>query len=109
MNAAGLIFCLKGVTSALEMPFYQSLITDGSVSREEFEGTHHNLLSVIATLKNTPTEEVEALVAEYNEDLSASYDKLMAFEQQDLISRFRLAQVIAGYVTTIMAKAGLRG
>jgi hypothetical protein len=109
MNAAGLIFCLKGVSSALEMPFYQSLITDGSVSREEFEGTHHNLLSVIATLKNTPAEKVEALVAEYNEDLSASYDKFIAIQQSDYIGGFRLAQVMAGYVTTIMAKACLRG
>jgi hypothetical protein len=109
MNAAGLIFSLKGVVAALEMPFYQSLITDGSVSRGEFEGTHRNFLAVIATLTNMPVEKVEALVAEFNEDLTATYSKFIAIQQSDYIGGFRLAQVMAGYVTTIMAKAGFRG
>lgn len=109
MNAAGLIFSLKGVVAALEMPFYQSLITDGTVSREEFEGTHRNFLAVIATLTKTPAEKVEELVANYNEDLTATYSKFIAIQQSDYVSGFRLAQVMAGYVTTIMAKAGLRG
>lgn len=109
MNAAGLIFSLKGVSAALGMPFYQSLVTDGGVSQGELDGTRHNISAVIRTLTNTPPEKIEALVAEYDPDLTAYLEKFNAMNQTDLLSGFRNAQVMAGYVTTIMAKAGLRG
>lgn len=109
MNAAGMIFSLHGVSSALEMPFYQSLVTGGSVSQNELDGMRHNITAVIAALKNTPAEKIEALVAEYNEDLTAYMNKFNAINQTDYLSGFRFAQIIVGYVTTIMAKAGIRG
>lgn len=90
------------------MPFYQSLVTDGSISQGELDGTRHNLSAVIATLKKTPPEKIEAMVAEYNEELTAHLDKFNVVGQQDFLSGFRHAQVMAGYVTTIMAKSGLQ-
>ena len=107
MNAAGMIVALTEVSSVLGMPFYQSLVIDGSVSQSEFDGTRHNLSAVITTLKNSPTEKVEALVAEYNEELSTYLDKFNAIGQQDVLGGFRIAQIMSGYVTTIMAKSGL--
>lgn len=109
MNAAGMIFSLSGVSAVLGMPFYQSLVTDGSVSQNELDGTRHNLSAVIAILKKTPLETIEALVAEYNADLTAHLEKFNAIGQLDLLNGFRNAQVIAGYVTIIMGKSGIRG
>ncbi len=108
MNAKGLPVMLQGVLAGLEMAFYQTLITDGSVSQGEFDGTLHNLRAAIATLKNTPEEKIEALVAEYDEDLTEHLQKIKTTGQADLLNNFKHAQVMAGYVTTIMAKAGLR-
>ena len=53
MNAAGMVFTLTGVSGVLGMPFYQSLVTDGSISQNELDGTRRNLSGVIAILKNT--------------------------------------------------------
>lgn len=108
MNAAGFVFMINGVSGALQMPYYQSLVADGSISRDEFDGTSHNLAAVVSTLKKTPLEKIEAMVAQYDEDLTAYLNKFNAVEQVDFLSGFRLAQVMAGYVTTIMAKSGLK-
>lgn len=64
MNAAGMIFTLSGVSAVLGMPFYESLVTDGSISQGELDGTRRNLSAVITTLKNTPLEKIEALVSQ---------------------------------------------
>ncbi|HLL73414.1 MAG TPA: hypothetical protein VK363_18385 [Pyrinomonadaceae bacterium] len=109
MNAAGMIFALTGVSAVLNMPFYQSLVTDGKVSQEELDGTRHNISSAIATLKNTPTEKLEALVAQNDEELTAYLNKFNAIGQEDLLGGLRNAQIMAGYVTTIMSKSGIRG
>lgn len=108
MNAAGMIFVLSGVSAVVGMPFYQSLVTDGSISQSELDGTRHNLSSVIATLKNTPVEKIEAMVAEFDEELTAHLDKFNTVGQKDILEGFREAQVMSGYVTTIMAKSGLK-
>ena len=91
------------------MPFYQSLVTNGSISQDELDGTRRNLSAIIATLKNTPSEKIEAMVEQYNEDLTAYLDKFNAVGQQDVLAGFRYAQILTGYVTTIMAKSGLKG
>jgi hypothetical protein len=108
MNAAGLIVILNGVSSVLGMPYYQSLVTDGSVSQDELDGTRRYLSSAIATLRNTPSEKIEAMVAHYNEDLTAYLDKFNSTKDTDIINGYRNAQIMAGYVTSIMAKSGLK-
>ena len=107
MNAKGLPVMLDGVSAGLGMAFYQDLVTDGSISQGELDGTRHNLSAVIAILKNTPEEKIEALVAQYDEDLTEHLHKFQALDSADTLSKFKHAQIMAGYVTTIMAKAGL--
>jgi hypothetical protein len=51
MNAAGMTFVLTGVSGVLGMKFFQNLVTDGSISEDELDGTRKNLSTVIATLK----------------------------------------------------------
>lgn len=108
MNAAGLTFVLSGVSAVLGMPFFQTLVTDGSIRQDELDGTRNNLSAAITTLKNTPREKIEALVAQYNDELTAQLDKFNAGWGHDLLGAFRDAQIMAGYVTTIMAKAGIK-
>lgn len=115
MNAKGLIFTLGGVISALDMqalgkpPFYQKLVDDGAVSQSELDGTRNNLKALVATLKNTAEEKIEALVAQFNQDLTAYYDKFMALGSGASIEKFRLAQIMSGMAVSIMSKAGVKG
>ena len=99
---------LNEVSSALGMPYYQSLIKDGTISQGEFDGTRKNIAVALAALQNTPHEKIEALVAENNDKLTAHMDNFSAKEQTDFLTGFREAQVMAGFVTTILAKAGIR-
>jgi hypothetical protein len=48
------------------------------------------------------------MVAEYNDELSGYFDKFQAGWQSDPLGGFKNAQVMAGYVTTILAKSGIR-
>ncbi|HEX8564030.1 MAG TPA: hypothetical protein VF648_00075 [Pyrinomonadaceae bacterium] len=107
MNAAGMTFVLGGVYSVLQMPFFQSIVTNGSVSQDEFSGTLSDLGAVITTLKNTPGSKIEAMVDQFNDELTAHLDSFNSEWGSDLLAAFRDAQIMMGYVTTIMAKSGL--
>lgn len=107
MNAAGMTFVLSGVSAVLDMPFFQSVVTNGSVAQDELTGTQKDLAAVITTLKNTPTAKIEALVDEYNDELTAHLNSFNSEWGSNLLAAFRDAQMMAGYVTTIMAKSGL--
>jgi hypothetical protein len=108
MNAAGVIFVLTGVSGALGMPHFQSLVTNGSISQGELDGTRSNLMSAATTLTKTPPDKFEALVAQYDEQLTEHLNKFNAAWGEDYLGNFREAQTMAGFVTTIMAKAGLK-
>lgn len=108
MNAAGMTFVLAGVSATLGMPFFQSLVTDGSIRQDELDGTRKDLSATIQTLKNTPPDKIEAMVAEYDEQLTAHLSNFNAGWGQDLLGGFREAQIMVGYVTSVMAKSGLR-
>ena len=107
MNAAGMTFVLGGVSAVLGMPFFESIVTNGSVSQNELDGTRSDLSAVIATLKNTPSAKIEAMVDEFSDDLTEHLNKFNSEWGQDQLAAFRDAEIMAGYVTTIMAKSGL--
>ena len=116
MNAKGLIFTLGGVIADLDMgtapgkpAFSQKLVDDGAVSQSELDGTRKNLKGLVATLKNTAEEKIEALVAEFDEELTAILNKFNALGSGANIEKFRLAQIMSGLAVTIMAKAGVKG
>ncbi|HZG51080.1 MAG TPA: hypothetical protein VEZ40_02990 [Pyrinomonadaceae bacterium] len=108
MNAAGLTFVLSGVSAVLGMPDFQSLVTEGNVHQDEFDGTRSQLSAAIATLKNTPPEKIEAMVAQYDEELTSYLDKFNTKTHEHALDSFRNAQIMIGYVTTIMTKSDLR-
>ncbi len=108
MNAAGLTFTLGGINAVLGMPFFQDLVTKGSVSQAELDGTRQQLKGVHNTLTNTPGDKIEAMVDKYNDALTTHLDKFNSEWGADLLAAFRDAQIFAGYITTIMAKSGLK-
>lgn len=107
MNAAGLTFILSGVSAVLTMPMFQTLVTSGQISQGEFDGTRGDLAAAIATLKNTPGDKIEAMVDQYNDELSQYTSQFDSEWATDYLAAFRDAQTLSGYVTTIMAKSGL--
>ena len=108
MNAAGLNFVLGGVIATLKMPDFKNIVTNGSVSADEFNGTVHNLDAVAATLKKTPAAKIAAMIAANDAKLTAHLNRLNSdWAAGDPLPAFREAQTMAGYITTIMAKSGL--
>jgi hypothetical protein len=108
MNAAGLTFVLGGVVAAMKHPSFEKVVTDGKISQDEFHGTTGNLDAVLTTLRKTPYPAIEKMVAQYDDELSEHVSKFYGEWTTDLLTAFRDAQNLAGYVTTIMAKSGLR-
>ena len=108
MNAWGLNVMLTGVSAVLGMPFMQSLVTEGSISQDELDGTRSYLSSVATTLKNAPPDKIEALVAQYDEQLTVHINQVNS-DAQDLLGTFREAQIVAGYLTMIMGKVRIKG
>jgi hypothetical protein len=108
MNAKGMIVMLTQVSDALGMPHFQSLVTDGSISQSEFDGTRSNLAAIVTTLKKTPLDKIEAMVAQYDEQLTEHLNKFDAEWGKDTLGDFKDAQIMSGYVMMIMAKSGLK-
>ncbi len=104
MNAAGMNAVLNNVSATLTMPFFQALVTDGKISQGELDGTRTNLSASLAAVKQMPKERLEALVAQYDKELTGYNDKFNSAWAQDALGGFRSAQIMAGYVTTIMNK-----
>ena len=109
MNAAGVVFAVAAVAGALDLPHFQTLVANGSISQDEFDGTQSNLKSALTTLRNTPQDKIEALVAQSDEDLTAYLQKFNAMGSGASIEKFRLAQIMSGLAVSIVAKAGVKG
>jgi hypothetical protein len=108
MNAAGLTFALSGIVAGLKHPALERLVADGKISQSEYHGTTANLDAALATLRKTPAAAVEKMVAEHNDELTEHLSKFDGEWTVDSLAAFRDAQIMAGHITTIMAKSGLR-
>jgi hypothetical protein len=109
MNAAGMMVMLNGISNNLGMPHFQSIVTDGSISQEEFDGTRSNLAALLTILKKTPPDKIEAMVAQYDEQLIEHLNKFNAEWGKDTLGDFKDAQIMTGYVMMIMAKSSIKG
>jgi hypothetical protein len=101
----GLIAAVNNVVAGLHLPHVRTIVTNGSVARDEFDGTLENLAAIQATLKKTPHATIEAMVAHFNPELTAHVDKFNAQSTEHPLPAFHHAQVFAGFVSTLMAKS----
>ena len=98
---------LEGVVRGMKMPHFRRAAIGGGVSEGEFDGTLANLAAVEHTLTTVPHEKLEAMVAHFNQQLTAHVDKFHKDSDQHAMQAFREAQLLAGFITTVMAKSGL--
>ena len=106
MNAAGLVFTLSGVSAVLNSVFYENL---AGVSAGELAGTRTGAAALVKTLQNTPGAKIEAMVEQYNSELTQALDGFQGNWTGNRLQGFRDAQVMIGFVSTVMAKSGLSG
>ncbi|MDT7603081.1 MAG: hypothetical protein QOF61_1078 [Acidobacteriota bacterium] len=104
MNAAGLVFTLNGVSTMLNSVFYDNL---EGVSAEELAGTRSDMTDLAQTVQNTPGDKIEAMVDQYNPELTQALNAFDGDWAGNRLQGFRDAQVMMGFVSTLMAKSGL--
>lgn len=108
MNAAGLAAVLGGLSARLNMAFYGGIVTSGQIKQDELDGTRKMASTAVTTLRNTPPDKLEGLVSKYNDLLTQSLTNFNSKGTKDLLGSLRDAQVMLGYVSTILAKAGIK-
>ena len=107
MNAAGLTFTLTGVAGVINSSaFFDQLVNEG-VSPNELTGTRQEANALVNALKATPGDKLEALVAQYNDQLTQALDIFQSDWTMNRLQGFRDAQIMIGFVNTIFNKAGI--
>jgi hypothetical protein len=108
MNAAGLTAILSGVSGQLSIAFFGKLVTEGHIKQDELDGTRKLCVRVIADLKQIPHDKIEALVSHFDSELTKYSNDFNAKGAADALGQFRDAQILLGFVSSILAKAGIR-
>ncbi|HWT07171.1 MAG TPA: hypothetical protein VN224_15505 [Xanthomonadales bacterium] len=98
---------LNGVVNGMKMPHFRRAATEAGVSEGEFDGTLGNLVAVESTLKAAPHEKLEAMVARFDPQLTAHVQKFHKDPAQHVLPAFREAQMLAGFIATVMVKSKL--
>jgi hypothetical protein len=107
MNAMGLIAAVNDVVAVLRMPHVRTLVTNGSVKNDEFDGTLESLEAVQETLKRTPHAKIEQMVSRFNHQLTEHLGNVNAQSAQHPLHAFREAQIFTGFVTSVIGKSRL--
>src|SRR5258706_9250843 len=109
MNAAGLVVTLHGVSAGLKMTaWFEGIVTSGKVKKDELDGAVQMAQALATDVRNAATAKLEPLVAHYNHLLTKHSDSFHAKKGHDPIGALREAQMMLGYVTTILMKAHIR-
>jgi hypothetical protein len=108
MNAAELTFALTSVTAVINSSVFFDSLTNEGVSAPELKGMRQDADALVAALKATPPEKIEALGAEYHDQLTNAFHSFQGDWTMNRLQGFRDAQVMIGFVTTIFNKAGIR-
>jgi acyl-CoA reductase-like NAD-dependent aldehyde dehydrogenase len=109
MNAAGLTATLAGVVAGLKHPApHKQLVAGGKISQNEIDATIENLEAALRTLRKTPHHAIDKLVAEYDAQLTQHVDRFNREWTRDSNAAFHDAQILVGYIATIMTKSGVR-
>ncbi|MDT7543593.1 MAG: hypothetical protein QOE33_3497 [Acidobacteriota bacterium] len=106
MNAKGLLVMLTTVSSSLNSFFFDNL---AGVHADELAGTRSNAAALVATLHKTPEEKIEVMVSKHDTELTAALTAFQRDWQGDRLKGFRDAQIMLGFVSTVMAKSGVKG
>jgi hypothetical protein len=108
MNAAGLKFTLTSVAEIINSPVWFDRLTGEGISAGELKGTRQEATAIVNALKATPNEKIESLVAHYDGVLTSALQTFQGNWQLNFLQGFRDAQVMIGFVTSLLNKAGIR-
>lgn len=108
MNAAGLKFLMTVFDSTLNSPVWYSDLSGEGVNADELRGTQQDATALLATINATPPEQIEQLVAYYNDVLTHAFQKFQGDWQANRLQGFRDAQITLGFVRSLFNKAGIR-
>ena len=108
MNSHQLMFELGAVSSTLKAPMFDALAKDGKISKGEIDSTREGLKDIVATLNRTPFNKIEAMLAQYGAQLNEHFEKFEAAWIRDYSAGFHEAQIMLGFMTSILAKSGIK-
>ena len=109
MNHQEFMFVLGGAGN-LNSPMFDKLVIDKAITQAELASTREGLKDVVNTLKYTPSNKIEALVAEYGSELTKHFRKFAeeTSTKSNFLAAFHDAQIMLGFLTSILVKAGIR-
>lgn len=110
MNIDGLVYTLTGVSTALKMNAgFEGIVTGGQIKKDELVGTSQMAQAFATDVQNASSEKIRPLVAQYNDALIKHWDSFEAKKDTDPLGALQEAQIMIGYVSTILVKANIRG
>lgn len=96
------------VASMIEQKIFFDKLTNEGVSAAELNGTRQQARSLANAISATPSEKIETLVAHYDEQLTNANQTFQASWQMNQLQGFRDAQIMIGFVASLLNKAGIR-
>ena len=108
MNSQQLMFQLGAVSSTLRAPMFDALAKDGKISKGEIDNTRERLKDIVTTLNKTTFTKIEAMLAEYGAQLNEHFEKFESAWIRDHLAGLQEAQIMLGFMTSILAKSGIK-
>jgi hypothetical protein len=108
MNSQQLMFQLGAVSSTLRAPMFDALAKGGKITKGEIDNTRERLKDIVTTLNATPFNKIEAMLAQYGAQLNEHFQKFESQWIRDYSAGLQEAQIMLGFMTTILAKSGIK-
>jgi hypothetical protein len=108
MNTQELMFRLGVVSVTLGAPMFDALAKDGKISKGEIDNTRERLKDIVTLLNKTTLSKIEEMLAQYGDQLEEHYGKFESRWVRDHAAGLQEAQIMLGFMTTILAKSGIK-
>lgn len=108
MTSAELNFMVTYVADMISSPTFFDQLTSQGVSADELKGTRQEANALVAAVRATPGDKIEAIAEQYHDELTAARNNFQGDWTMNRLQGFRDAQVMIGFVNSIFNKAGIR-
>jgi hypothetical protein len=87
---------------------FDALAKDGKITKGEIDNTRERLKGIVTTLDETTFNKIEAMLAQYVAQLNEHFEKFESLWAGDYLAALQEAQIMLGFMTSILAKSGIR-
>ena len=108
MNSQQLMFQLGAVSGTLRAPMFDALAKDGKITKGELDSTRERLKDIVSSLHSTPPNKIEAMLEQHGAQLTEHFKKFESEWIGHYLAAFQDAQIMLGFMTTILAKSGIK-